>query len=214
MSEAQSDSSARIKKLESRKGRIWGFIRRRPKGEVQPLSPFGMVGRLRHLLMSTVKTISSYVRSNMGERTLREMFDHQAEEFASHSVNWNFGADQIAEKIIQLNFQPLGIKAEYSGDREAARIVVSDCPLPQRYMQDPELLLEIYESEDKGFKELLSLGDSLTAKGEWPPKRPEACSLCRVVIPRVGQKTGFTWEHGMTDDKPPRCFFNISKKSE
>lgn len=209
MGEAAATPSAGIKRLEKKRGRLWGFVRRGLPGVVSPLDPSMTAGRLRHLMTSFVKTMSSYVKSRMGEDVLKDMLEHQAEEFASNVGQWRWGAAQIAENLIRLNFQPLGMQAEYSGDSEAARIVVKSCPLPQRFLQNPELLMAFFESEGQDFKGLLALGESLTAKGEWPPKTLEACSLCKVVIPRVGEKMDFTWEHEMTDDKPPNCSFDI-----
>lgn len=210
MSEEVGSSSTEIKRLEKRRGRIWGFLRREKAGEVSPLSPWQIAGRLRHLLMSSMKTASSYMRGKMGENGLKELLEHQAAEFAINVRRRSWGADQLAANLIRLNLQPLGMKAEYEGNKEAATIIVNTCPLPQRFLQEPELLAAFFESEMKGFKGLQSLGDSLTAKGEWPPKTVEVCFLCRVVMPRVGEEVGFEWEQGITEDKPPRCFFNIN----
>jgi hypothetical protein len=207
--EEAATSSAGIKRLEKKRGRLWGFVRRGLPGVVSPLSPSMTTGRLRHLMTSFVKTMSSYVKNRMGEDVLRDMLEHQAEEFASNLGPWRWGAAQIAENLIRLNFQPLGMQAEYTVDGEAARIIVKSCPLPQRFLQNPELLMAFFESEAQDLKSLISLGESLTARGEWPPKTLEVCSLCKMVIPRVGKQMGFTWEHELTDDKPPICSFNI-----
>jgi len=209
MSEASTVSSTGIRRLEKKKGRLWGFLRKRPPGEVEPLPASMIAGRLRHLMMTVTRTMGSYVRGKMGEGTLRDMLEYQADEFASNVIRAGRGADQIARLLIKLNFQPLGMKAEYTGDSEAARIVVIKCPLPERFLQRPELLVTFFEPEGDWLEGLRGLGDSLTARGEWPPKPIEACSLCKVVVPRVGEKIGFTWEHGMTVDKPPQCYFKI-----
>lgn len=209
MSEAEERPSSGIKRLERRRGRIWGFLRRERPGVVSSLSPLQIAGRLRHLMMSSVKTAGSYVRRRMGEDGLREMMEHQATEFALNVRRRSWGADQLAGSLIKLNFQPLGMDAEYEGDSKAATILVKSCPLPQRFLQSPELLVGFFESDMGDFKGLQSLGESLTAKGEWPPKTMETCFLCRVVMPRVGDEVGFEWERGVTDDKPPRCFFKI-----
>ena len=72
-----------IKRLEKRKGRLWGFIRREAPGTVEPLNPLRMTYRLRHLMMSSIKTTGSFLRRRLGERGLTSMFEHQADEFAS-----------------------------------------------------------------------------------------------------------------------------------
>lgn len=202
-----------IKRLERKRGRLWGFLGRGEEGVV-PLPPSDMIGRLRHLLMSSVKTMTSFIRNQLGEGILNEMLDHQASEFATYGMKLPWGADQMAENIIRLNFQPLGIEAEYTGNREEAFITVKNCPLPDRFLQNPELLTILGGAEREGFKGFISLGDSLTARGEWPPKRPEVCSLCRVVLPRVSEEMGFAWTYGLTDDKPPQCFFTLKSSPE
>ena len=54
----------------------------------------------------------------------------------------------------------------------------------ERLLQRLELLVTFIKSEGDWFEGLRGLGDSLTAKGEWPPKPIKACSLCKVVVPR------------------------------
>ena len=200
-----------IKRLEKKRGRIWGFLKREEEG-VPPMKASDMVYRLRHLLMSSVKTMTSFIRSQLGEDTLSEMLDYQASEFASHGMKMYWGADQIAENIIHQNFQPLGIEAEYNGNREEASITVNICPLPNRFLQNPELFTTLSGARNEGFSGLTSLGDSLTSKGEWPPKKPEICSLCRVMLPKVSEEMGFTWIYGLTGDKPPKCFFTLQSR--
>jgi hypothetical protein len=201
-----------IKRLERKRGRLWGFLGRGEEGIV-PLSPSEMISRLRHLMMSSVKTTTSFIRNQLGEGTLNEMLNHQAAEFASNRMKLSYGADQMAENIIRLNFQPLGIEAEYKGNREEASITVKNCPLPDRFLRNPELLI-LSGAERGGFSGLQSLGESLTARGEWPPKRPEVCSLCRVMLPRVSEEMGFAWTYGLTKDKPPQCFFTLKSSPE
>ena len=202
-----------IKRLERKRGRLWGLLGQGEEGIV-PLSPSDMISRLRHLMMSSVKTMTSYIRTQLGEETLNEMLDHQAAEFASQGMKLPWGADQIAENIIRLNFQPLGIEAEYTGNREEASITVKNCPLPERFLRNPELLTVLSGVEREGFKGLIGFGDSLTAKGEWPPKRPEVCSLCRVMLPRVSEEMGFAWTYGLTYAKPPQCFFTLKSREK
>lgn len=201
-----------IKRLEKKKGRLWGFIRREAPGTVEPLSPAGMTQRLRHLMMSSIKTTGSFLRGRMGEGGLKNMFEHQAEEFASSALRPHLRADLLAKNTIRYNFQPLGIEASYSGDAEVAEILVERCPLPQRFLNQPEFLEQLtFEQKPllEGFQ-----ADTLTAKGEWPPKRVESCSLCRIVMPGIGEKLGFKWEGGVTKDRPPKCFFTISVRPD
>jgi hypothetical protein len=201
-----------IKKLEKRKGRLWGFIRREAPGTVEPLNPIRMTKRLRHLMMSSIKTTSSYLRRRLGERELTSMFEHQADEFASSWMRTVLLADALARNMILYNFQPLGMEANYSGDAEVATIVVESCPLPQRFLNQPEIL----EERSFDLPPLLSstdfASDTLTARGEWPPKRLESCNMCRVVMPKMGERLGFEWEVGLTEKKPRRCMFTIRVK--
>ncbi len=201
-----------IKRLEKKKGRLWGFMLREAPGKVKPLSPTSTAGRLRHLMMSTIKTTSSFLKSKMGENGPASMFEHQANEFASRYENRSFRADMLAKNTIRFNFQPLGAEASYSGDAEAARIVVERCPLPQRFLNQPEFLEQI-TFDQKPLIEMQS-ADTLTGKGEWPPKRIEPCSMCKILMPRIGEKLGFKWESGLTKDTPPRCFFTITVNRE
>ena len=107
MSEEQ-EKPIGIKRLEKRKGRLWGFIRKEAPGIVTPLSPIKMTHRLRHLMMSSIKTTSNYLKSKFGEISLKNLFEHQAEEFASNTKRSRFRADYLARDTILYNFQPLG----------------------------------------------------------------------------------------------------------
>lgn len=211
MTDKEKQKLTGIKRLEKKRGRIWGFLRREEAG-VPPMKSSDMIYRLRHLLMSSVKTMTSFIRTQLGEETLSEMLDYQASEFASHGMKLYWGADQIAENIIRQNFQPLGIETEYIGNREEASMTVNSCPLPNRFLQNPELLTILSGAREEGFSGLTTLGDSLTSKGEWPPKKPEICSLCRVMLPKVSEEMGFAWTYGLTEDKPPKCFFTLKSR--
>jgi len=210
---AESDErTAGIKRLEKRKGRLWGFMKREPPGVISPLTPAKMTRRLRHLMMSTIKTTSSFLRGQMGEGGLTSMFEHQAEEFASTAKRFVLKADKLARDTIVYNFQPLGIEATYTGDAGEARIVVESCPLPQRFLKQPEFLEELTFDEGSRISGSDFASDSLTSKGEWPPKKLESCSVCRVVMPRMGERLGFQWERGTTGGRPPKCTFTITVK--
>ena len=211
MTDDEKQKLTGIKRLEKKRGRIWGFLRREQEG-VPPMKSSDMIYRLRHLLMSSVKTMTSFIRTRLGEETLGEMLDYQATEFASHGMKLYWGADMIAENVIRQNFQPLGIEAEYNGTREEASITVNHCPLPNRFLQNPELLTILSGAKEEGFSGLTSLGDSLTSKGEWPPKKPEICSFCRVMLPKVSEEMGYAWTCSITGDKPPKCFFTLKSK--
>ena len=177
MTDREKQKLTGIKRLEKKRGRIWGFLRREEEG-VPPMKSSDMIYRLRHLLMSSVKTMTSFIRTQLGEETLSEMLDYQASEFASHGMKLYWGADQIAENIIRQNFQPLGIETEYIGNREEASMTVNSCPLPNRFLQNPELLT----------------------------------ILCRVMLPKVSEEMGFAWTYGLTEDKPPKCFFTLKSR--
>jgi len=211
MSETQERQTG-IKRLEKRRGRLWGFIRREAPGTVEPLNPLRMTHRLRHLMMSSIKTTSSYLRSRLGERGLTGMFEHQADEFASSWMRTDLLADALARNTILYNFQPLGMEANYSGDAEVATIVVESCPLPQRFLTQPEFL----EERSFDLRPLLTstdfASDTPTSRGEWPPKKVESCNVCRIVMPKMGEKIGFDWEIGLTKQKPRRCMFTIRVK--
>jgi len=206
------ESPSGIKRLEKKKGRFWGFLRREAPGIVTPLSSIRMTQRLRNLIMSSIKTMSSFLRSRIGEKGLTSFFEHQAEEFASSSKGSPFKADILARDTIRFNFQPLGMEAAYSGDAEVAQIVVESCPLPERLIQQSKFL------EDRTFEQKSLLegfgGDTLTARGEWPPKKVESCYLCRIVMPKIGEKLGFKWESGLTKGIYPRCVFTIRMRSK
>jgi len=207
-----SERQTGIKRLEKRKGRFWGFLRRSDPGTVEPLSPIRMTQRLRHLMMLSIKATSSFLRSRMGERGLTSLFEHQAEEFASSSKGSLLKADILARDTIIFHFQPLGMEAVYSGDAEVAQIVVESCPLPERLIQGAQFLADrVFEHEIllEGFG-----GDTLTARGEWPPKKDESCYLCRIVMPKIGEKLGFKWEHSLTKGIYPRCIFTIKMMSK
>jgi hypothetical protein len=51
--------------------------------------------------------------------------------------------------------------------------------------------------------------DKLSSSWDWPPKKPEICGTCRIVMPKLGKKLGFSWEHRINDDIPPKCVFDI-----
>jgi hypothetical protein len=211
MSETQERQTG-IKRLEKRKGRLWGFIRREAPGTVEPLNPLRMTQRLRHLMMSSIKTTGSYLRRRLGERGLTSMFEHQADEFASSWMRTDLLADALARNTILYNFQPLGMDANYSGDAEVATIVVESCPLPQRFLTRPEFL----EERSYDMPPLLTstdfASDTLTSRGDWPPKKVESCNVCRIVMPKMGERLGFDWEVGLTEKKPRRCTFTIRVK--
>jgi len=196
-----------IKKLEKRKGPLWGLLRREAPGVVEPLSPERMTQRLRRLMMLSVRATSSFMRDRMGEDGLTSLFEHQADEFASISGGAPSKADNLARDMIIFQLQPLGMEAVYSGDAEVAEIVVESCPLPERFIRQYKFL------DDRTFEEETLLegfgGDTLTARGEWPPKKVEACYLCRIVMPKIGERLGFTWDISLTKGIYPRCVFII-----
>ena len=203
-----SETESNIKRLEKREGRFWLFKRKIPPGTVEPLSLDKMTARLRYLWIYTMKTMGNFLRETIGEKGLQNMYEHQAIEYADNSKLFSLKADDIAVKMIKYNLQPQGIEASYSGDEKEAKIITKTCPLPQKLIGTPEFLQQTSFDEKPLFVDFG--GGTLTAKGEWPPKRLESCHTCLVIMPKIGEKLGFTWEHGLTDDTYRKCFFTIT----
>ncbi len=201
-----------IKRLETRIGRLWGF-RREEKGVVARLSPEKTVGRLVHLFIASLDTMGSFLRERIGESGLKSVFEYQGEKFGEGLEKWAWRADDIAKNMIRLNFQPFGIEAQYSGDKEKATIVVEKCPLPERFLQSVEYLKEFtIEPHSAGLRGEAQERRALEKIGswwDWPPKKTEVCATCRIVMPKLGKKLGFSWKHRITDDVPPKCVFDI-----
>ena len=209
MSETEDTS---IKRLEKREGRFWLFKRKMPPGTVQPLSQINMTTRLRNLWIYTMKTMGTFLRETIGENGLQSMYEHQAEIYADSSKIFSLKADDLAKKTIKYNLQPQGLEATYNGNEKEATITILNCPLPQKLLATPEFLQQISFDEKPLFVDFGA--DTLTARGEWPPKRLESCHTCLVIMPKIGEKLGFTWEHGLTDDDYRKCFFRITVDGE
>ena len=199
-----------IKRLEMRIGRLWGF-RREKKGMVTRLPPEKTIGRLVNLFVASLDTISSFLRGKIGESGVESVFEYQGEKFGEGLERWDWRADEIAKNMIRLNFQPFGMEAKYSGDAEKATIVVEKCPLPEKFLQSVEYLKEFtFEQEaPTGVDQMFGSLDKVSSSWEWPPKKTEICATCRIVMPRLGKKLGFSWKHHITDDTPPKCVFDI-----
>lgn len=197
-----------IKRLEKREGRFWFFKRKVPLGTVEPLTLAQMTTRLRNIWIYAMKTMGNFLRDAIGEDGLHEMYEYQAEEYADSSKVFSLKADDLAIKTIKYNLQPQGIEATYSGDEKEATITIKKCPMPQKLLQVPEFLQQISFDEQPLFVDFGA--GTATARGEWPPKRLESCHTCLVIMPKVGQRLGFTWEHGLTDDDYRKCFFRIT----
>lgn len=213
MSEPTGSTRTGIKRLEKkRKGKLWGFLKKsKAIGFVTPLNPESMVLRLRNLMTSSIKTTSKFIRNTMGETGLKNLFEYQGVQYTPRWTKWKPRADHIARTMIKLNFQPLGMDAEFVGDEDDAKITVNNCPIPQRFLQDPELLMEYAPAIDSVIK---GFSDHLKTSKEWREriKSVEACSWCRIITPKVGNKLGFEWKPDLTDDDPPKCQFNIRVK--
>ena len=205
MSETDDTS---IKRLEKREGRFWLFKRKVPLGTVEPLSQAQMTARLRNLWIYTMKTIGNFLREAIGEKGLQDMYEHQAEEYANSSKIFSLKADDLAIKTIKYNLQPQGLEATYSGNEKEATITILNCPLPQKLLETPEFLQQISFDQEPLFVDFGA--GTHTARGEWPPKRLESCHTCLIVMPKIGEKLGFTWEHGLTDGAYRKCFFKIT----
>jgi len=101
------------------------------------------------------------------------------------------------------------MEARYSGNSEKATIVVTKCPLPEKFLQSVEFLKE-FTFEQKGAKieEMFASIDKVSATWDWPPRKTEVCATCRIIMPKLGKKLGFTWKHRVVK-APPECVFDI-----
>jgi len=188
-----------------------------PKREtVEALSPEKTIKRLIDLHIASIGSLGSYAREKNNEQMLQEVFEYQSEVFSKglEMVEWT--ANEIAENMIRLNFQPLGMEAKYSGDNEKATITVTNCPLPEKFLQTLEFLriFRVEEEEKFNLTKMFAAQDRISATWEWPPKKMEICGTCRILMPKLGEKLGFTWEHQITEDIPPQCVFNIEIKKQ
>ena len=208
--QSEEKKATGIKRLETRIGKLWGF-RREKKGEVSKLSPEKTIGRLVRLFIASVDTVSSFLREKMDESSLKSMFEYQGERFSEGWEKQTWRADDIAENMIRLNFQPFGINAQYTGNKEKATIVVEKCPLPEKFLQPVEYLKEFTVEQPLAIRgdEMFASLDRYSPGRDWPPKKTEVCATCRIVMPELGKKLGFSWKHHITDDIPPKCVFNI-----
>jgi hypothetical protein len=207
-----SESKTNIKQLEKRKRRFWSFKRKLPSGKVEPLSETNMTKRLRNIWIYTMKTMGVALRETIGEKGLKNMYEHQAQQYAKSSRISRLKASDLAEWTIKYNLQPQGIEATFRGNEKEATITTQDCPLPQKIIARPEFLRQ------RTFEQKPLLSDfgaeKLSAKGEWPPKRLESCHICLVIIPKIGENLGFTWEHGLTKGPYKKCLFKITINEE
>lgn len=208
--QSEEKKATGIKRLEIRIGRLWGF-QREEKGAVARLLPEKTIGRLVHLFIASTGTIGSFLRQKMGENGVKSMFEYQGEKFGEGLEKQAWRADDIAKNMIRLNFQPFGIEARYSGDKEKATIVVEKCPLPERFLQSVEYLREFTIEQPAPIRgeEMFASLDRYSSSRDWPPKKTEVCAMCRIVMPELGKKLGFSWKHYIIDDVPPRCAFDI-----
>jgi len=208
--QSEEKKATGIKRLETRIGRLWGF-HRVEKGIVARLSPEKTVGRLVRLFVASMDTIGSFLRGKMGENGLQNMFEYQGEKFGEGWEKQIWRADDIAKNMIRLNFQPFGIEARYSGDKEKATIVVEKCPLPEKFLQSVEYLRELTIEQQDAIRVngMFASLDKISSSWDWPPKKTEICATCRIVMPKLGKKLGFSWKHHITNDVPPKCVFDI-----
>jgi nucleotide-binding universal stress UspA family protein len=183
-----------------------------PKSEtVAALSSEGTIRRLVNLYIASMGSVGSYVREKMDESSLRGIFEYQSEKFSEGLDKIVWRADDIAKDMIRLNFQPFGMEAKYTGNSEKATITVTKCPLPEKFLQSVEFLKEFKIEADDVFRmdQMFSVPDKLSSTWDWPPKKPEICGTCRIVMPELGKKLGFSWEHRINNDIPPKCIFDI-----
>jgi len=208
--QSEEKKATGIKRLETRIGRLWGF-RPEEKEVVSRLSPEKTIGRLSHLFIASINAIGSFLRERIGESGVQSMFEYQGEKFGEGLEKQVWRADDIAKNMIRLNFQPFGIEARCSGDKERATIVVEKCPLPERFLQSVEYLREFTIEQPLAIRgeEMFASLDRYSSSRDWPPKKTEVCGTCRIVMPKLGKKLGFSWKHHISDDLPPRCVFDI-----
>lgn len=203
-----SETDTKIKRLEKRKGRFWLFKRKTPSGTVTPLSDTKMANRLRNIWIYSMKTIGAYLRDTIGEKGLQEMYENQAIQYANSSKHVMVNAENLAKWTIKYNLQPQGIEATYTGNKKEAIITTTQCPLPQKLLENPEFLYQTSFDIEPIIRDFGS--ETITAKGEWPPKRLESCHTCLVVMPKIGEILGFSWKHELTDGAYKKCQFIIS----
>jgi len=208
--QSEQKKATGIKRLETRIGKLWGF-HREEEGVVARLSPEKTVGRLVHLFVASTGTMGSFLREKIGESGLRSMFEYEGEKFSEGWEKQAWKADDVARNMIRLNFQPFDVEAKYSGDKDKATIIVSKCPLPEKFLQSPEFLTEMtFEQQGSiGGENMFTSPDKVSSSWDWPPKKTEVCATCRIVMPKLGEKLGFSWKHRITNDVPPRCIFDI-----
>jgi len=178
---------------------------------VEALSSEGTISRLVNLHIASMGSVGSYVREKMDESSLLGIFEYQSEKYSQGMEKFIWRADEIAKDMIRLNFQPFGMEAKYSGNSEKASITVTKCPLPEKFLQSLEFL-KVYKIEREDvfrMDQMFAAPDKLSSTWDWPPKKPEVCGTCRIVMPRLGKKLGFSWEHRITSDIPPQCVFDI-----
>jgi nucleotide-binding universal stress UspA family protein len=179
------------------------------EGAVTGLSPEGKVARLVNLFVASRGAAGSFFREEIGEDRLHSMFEYESERFSKGLEKVMWKADDLAKDMIRLNFQPFGMEAKYGGNSEKATIIVTKCPLPGKFLQSVEFLKE-FTFEQKGMKidEMFTSIDKVSSSWEWPPKKTEVCATCRIVMPKLGKKLGFTWKHRIMKT-PPECVFDI-----
>ncbi len=183
-----------------------------PKSEtIAALSSEGTISRLVNLYIASMGSVGSYVREKMDESSLQGIFEYQSEKFSHGLEKVVWRADDIAKDMIRLNFQPFGMEAKYSGNSEKATITVTKCPLPEKFLQSVEFLKVFKIEQEDVFRmdQMFAAPDKLSSTWDWPPKKPEVCGTCRIVMPKLGNKLGFSWEHRITDEIPPKCVFDI-----
>ncbi len=178
---------------------------------VARLTPEKTIGRLVHLFVASTGAMGSFLREKMGETGLHNMFEYEGEKFSEGWEKRTWRADDVARNMIRLNFQPFDVEATYTGDKDKATIIVSKCPLPEKFLQSPEFLTELTFDEQAsiGGESMFSSPDKVSSSWDWPPKKTEVCATCRIVMPKLGEKLGFSWKHQITNDTPPKCTFDI-----
>ena len=181
------------------------------KGSVAALSSEGTISRLVSLYIASMGSVGSYIREKMDESSLHGIFEYESEKFSKDLEKFTWRADDLAKDMIRLNFQPFGMEAKYNGDSEKATITVTKCPLPEKFLQSLEFL-KVFKIEQKDafrMDQMFAAPDKLSSTWDWPPKKTEICGTCRIVMPKLGKKLGFSWEHRITDEIPPKCIFDI-----
>jgi len=198
-----SKSEGLKKEKREKKRRLFGLLPAREKavkkGEAAKLRPEYTAERLITNYVGFMTAIGSFVKEREGEEGLKMMFESIGKEFAEPFTRrwgeWRWRADLIAKNMIQLNFQPFGMEAEYSGNETEATITIYKCPMPEQFMSQIDYLMGIYRGTEDVLKtrEMFTSGQEMELRLRERAKN-EACGVCKFMMPSLGNVLGFDWD--------------------